>query len=241
MSRRVWHVGCAPDAVAAVAGQAETASAGRRRDVLDRPAEQLESGRVELVAPRPDALRPREPAIEPRSAESASRDMRMRSAISSTRSSVLGLAEQRRDDLDARRPGELERLEHVLRAAVVGADETDARAGRQTGDLVDELEVAGSDEHRDDRHAAGGEHLALVGVEGRRRDEVVVEALESLGHVVDQRALGLDHAREGVDQPLGVVAGVGVRALREEHADERSRGACAPWRRRTSRQRPRRR
>ncbi len=93
--------------------------------------------------------------------------------------------------------------------------------GWQARDLVDELEVAGTDEHRDDRHPAGGEHLGLVGVERRRRDEVVVEAVEPFGQVVDQRALGLDHAGERVDQPLGVVARVGVRALGEEDADER--------------------
>ena len=50
-----------------------------------------------------------------------------------------------------------------------------------------------------------------------------MEALEPLGQVVEQRALGLDHARELVDQPLRVVAGVGVGALGEQHPDERAR------------------
>ena len=63
---------------------------------------------------------------------------------------------------------------------------------RQAGDLVDELDVAGPDEHRHDRDAAGGQDLGLVGVERRRRDQVVVEALEPLGQVVEERALGLD-------------------------------------------------
>ena len=50
-----------------------------------------------------------------------------------------------------------------------------------------------------------------------------MEPLEPLGQVVEQRALGLDEPRELVDQPLGVVAGVGVRAFGEEHPDEGSR------------------
>jgi hypothetical protein len=53
-----------------------------------------------------------------------------------------------------------------------------------------------------------------------------VEALEPVGQVVEQRALGLDHARELVDQALGVVAGVGVGAFGVEHAHERT-GALA--------------
>ena len=65
--------------------------------------------------------------------------------------------------------------------------------------------------------------LGLVGMERRRRDQVVVEALEALGQVVEERPLGFDEARELVAQPLGVVAGVGVGALGEEHPDERPR------------------
>ena len=93
---------------------------------------------------------------------------------------------------------------------------------RQPGDLVDELDVAGADEHRHDRDATGRQRLCLVGVERRRGHEVVVEALEPVGQVVEQRALGLDQPGELVDQPLGVVAGVGVRALGEEDPDERT-------------------
>ena len=88
---------------------------------------------------------------------------------------------------------------------------------------MDHLEVARSDEHRDDRHAAGDERLGLVGVERRRRDQVVVEPFEAIRQVVEKGALGLDHAREGIDEALGVVAGVGVRALGEEDVDERPR------------------
>ena len=88
---------------------------------------------------------------------------------------------------------------------------------------MDELEVARPDEHRDDRQPTRGEHLRLVGMEGRGRDEVVVELVETLGQVVDQRALGFDHAGERVDQPLGVVAGVGAGAFGEEDPDEGSR------------------
>ena len=59
-------------------------------------------------------------------------------------------------------------------------------------------------------------------MERRRGNEVVVELVEALRDVIDERALGLDHAREGVDQPLGVVARVGARALGEEDADQRA-------------------
>ena len=47
---------------------------------------------------------------------------------------------------------------------------------RQPRDLMDELDVAGPDQHRHDRDAAGHQDLGLVGVERRRRHEVVVEA-----------------------------------------------------------------
>ena len=91
---------------------------------------------------------------------------------------------------------------------------------RQSGDLMDELDVARPDQHRDDRHASGDQGLGLVGMERRRRDEVVVEPVEPLGQVVEERAFGFDHAGELVDQPLGVVAGVGAGALGEQDADE---------------------
>ena len=67
------------------------------------------------------------------------------------------------------------------------------------------------------------ERLGLVGVERRRGDEVVVEPVEPVGQVVEQRALDLDPAVERDAEPLGVVAGVGVRALGEEDLDERTR------------------
>ena len=90
---------------------------------------------------------------------------------------------------------------------------------------MDELHVARPDDHRDDRDAAGGEGLRLVGVERRRRDEVVVEPFQPVGQVVEQRALDLDDPRELGHQALGVIAGVRVRALGEQHPDEGSRPA----------------
>jgi hypothetical protein len=56
-------------------------------------------------------------------------------------------------------------------------------------------------------------------VERRRRDEVVVKSLEALRDLVEERALGLDRARELVVQSFGVVARVGGGALREEDMD----------------------
>ena len=93
----------------------------------------------------------------------------------------------------------------------------------QTRDLVDELDVAGPDQHGHDRDATGDQDLRLVGMEGRGRHDVVVEALEAIGQVVEQRPLGFDQPRELVAQPLGVEAGVGVGAFGVEHPDERSR------------------
>ena len=49
-----------------------------------------------------------------------------------------------------------------------------------------------------------------------------MEPVEPLGQVVDERALGLDHAGERVDEALGVVAGVGAGAFGEQDPDERS-------------------
>ena len=50
-----------------------------------------------------------------------------------------------------------------------------------------------------------------------------MEPIEPLGHVVDEGPLDLDEAREGVNETLGIVAGVGAGALGEEDADERAR------------------
>ena len=121
------------------------------------------------------------------------------------------------------RPRQRQRVADVVGAATGRADEPDPRAVRQTGDLMDELDVAGPDQHGHDRDATGGQHLGLVGMECRGRHQVVVEALEPLGQIVEERPLHFDDARELVAQPLRVVAGVGVGALGEEHPDERPR------------------
>ena len=55
-----------------------------------------------------------------------------------------------------------------------------------------------------------------------------MEPVEAVGEVVEQRALGLDQVRRTPCQALGVVAGVGVRALGEEDLDLGARAACAP-------------
>ena len=116
----------------------------------------------------------------------------MTSAVRSTSCEGVGVADERRDDLDAVRPRQRERVADVVGAATGRADEPDPRAVGQTGDLMDELDVAGPDQHGHDRDATGGQHLGLVGMERRRRHEVVVEALEPLGQVVEERPLGLD-------------------------------------------------
>ena len=123
----------------------------------------------------------------------------------------------------SRRPGDVQRLADVVRSTLGGADEPDPRAAWQPGDLVDEFDVARTDDHRHDRDPAGDQRLGLLAVERRGRDEVVVEPVEALGQVVEERAFGLDQARELVDEPLGIEARVGVGALGVQDADERSR------------------
>ena len=81
---------------------------------------------------------------------------------------------------------------------------------------MDEVHVARADDHRDDRHPAADERLGLIGVERRRGDEVVVEPVQALGQLVEQRTLGHRDLREGGRDPLGVVGRVGVGALREQ-------------------------
>ena len=129
---------------------------------------------------------------------------------------------RRRHDLHAGGPGQAQRRGDVVGADGRGADEPDPGARRQCRDLVDEVEVAGADQHRHDRHPAGRPGLRLVGVERRRRDQVVVEALEPLVDLLEERALGVDRPREGLGDPLGVVAGVGLRAFGEQDLDERA-------------------
>ena len=195
--------------------------AARGDDVLDRAAEQLEPGRVELVRPAPDPLGPLEPAFQAVGDRLAGQEDDVGRAVDQVELPVA--VDRRRQQLDAGRPRQGERLAHVLGAALRRADQADARARRETGDLVDELHVARPDEHGHDRHAAVDERLGLVGVERRRRDEVVVEPLEPIGQVVEERPLDVDQLAEGLDQTLGVVAGVGVRALGEEDLDLGSR------------------
>ena len=60
-------------------------------------------------------------------------------------------------------------------------------------------------------------------MERGRGDQVVVEPIEPIGQIVDERALDLDQVRERVDQSLGVIAGVRARALGEQDADQRTR------------------
>ena len=192
-----------------------------RGDVLDGAAEQLQPGRVELVGPRADPFGPAEPTVEAGGQRFARHQDQVGGRIDLLER--VGLGRQRGHDLDPGRAGQAQDVEHVVRATLRRADEAHPRARLQAGDLVDELEVARTDEHRDDRDPAGGQHLGLVGMERRRRDEVVVEAIETFRHVVDEGALDLDEAREGIDQSLGVVAGVGAGALGEQDPDEWTR------------------
>ena len=125
----------------------------------------------------------------------ASRERRMRSAvrsISSSRRRRPSCADTARRRSCPTAPGS--RRCSPRRAPT--RRQPDPGPGLSAGDLVDELDVARPDEHRDDRHPAVDERLRLVGVEGRRGDEVVVEPVQPLGQLVEERALGLDQAGE---------------------------------------------
>ena len=158
------------------------ASARRRRtgrvDALERPAEELEARGVELVGPLAQPLRPVEARVEAQGHRLARQEDDVGLAVD-----LVELGLRVRDgghDLHALRAAQLQHLGDVLDAALGAADEPHLGARRQGRDLVDELHVAGADDHRDHRHPAGDVGLGLVGVERRRRDEVVVVAVEAL-------------------------------------------------------------
>ena len=178
-----WHAGSAR-----VRPRAPPSVARRRRARWRAAAARARTGRTRRSTAGPGPRR--EPAIEPGRERLARHEDQVGGLVDDVER--VRLADERRHDLDAGRAGQAQDVEHVVRAALRGADEADPRARLEAGDLVDELEVARADQHRDDRDPAGGQHLALVGVERGRRDEVVVEAVEPVGQVVDERALGLD-------------------------------------------------
>ena len=160
-----------------------------RDDVVDRATEQLEARRIELVRPRPDPLRRATAAAPARRQRLARHEDHVGGLVDEASRPVRRSAPARSRCRSPRRAGA---SRACCRRRARSRRRAHARTGRQPGDLVDELEVARAHEHRDDRDTAGGQDLALVGVERRRRDEVVVEPVEPLGHVVDERALRLD-------------------------------------------------
>ena len=200
-----------------------------RLGMLDRPAEQLQTRRVELVEPLADPLRAGEPLVEAEGQRLARQEDEVGLALDDR--DRVRVADGGRDDLHPGRARQPERLGDVVGPDGRGAHEPDPGAGRQRRDLVDEGHVARPDEHRHDRDPAGREGLGLVGVEGGRRDEVVMEPVEPLDDLIEERALGFDHPGEGLGDPLGVVGGVGLRALGEEDPDEGSRAASLGRRR----------
>ncbi len=95
----------------------------------------------------------------------------------------------------------------------------------QRPDLVEELGVRRGGHQGDDGRPAGDELHRLVGVERGRRHEVVVVALQALHDPVDERAVGLGDPVERLADPLRGAAGVGRRALDEQHVHEGPRAA----------------
>ena len=188
---------------------------------LDRAPQQLEARRVELVAPLAEAIRPLESGLEPQRHRLAGEQDQVRLLVHLLELRLrLGHG---RDDLHARGAGELQDLGDVLHAALRPADDAHLRPRRQRADLVDERHVAGAHEHRHDRHAPGDVRLRLVRVEGRGRDQVVVEAVEAVREVVEEDRDDLDPLGERLGDPLRVHVRVRRGALGEEHADVRPR------------------
>ncbi len=129
---------------------------------------------------------------------------------------------RRADDLDAGRSGQAKCFGDAGRPARGTADDRDPVARAQRRDLRRQLDHAGSLEHGHERPAAGHDGEEFVGVEGRRRDQVVVESIEAVADLLDEGALGLRFARKRLVDPLGIVGGVGPGAFGEQDPDERT-------------------
>ena len=189
---------------------------------------------------RPDALGPVERASRGRSrSPRATAGSRRRS----DRSVEIAVAVDRRRQRARRRSCPTAPASRAMFSAPRSEAQTSPtrEPAGSAGDLVDELEVARPDEHRDDRHAPVDERLRLVGMERRGRDEVVVEPVEPLGQVVEKRALD-------VDQVAGTRRRAAPRRSRRRRSCIRRTGpgpagpaASARSRRRMSPRRPRRR
>ena len=207
--------------------------------MLDGAAQQLEPGRVEVVASTAGCARAARTRVEARGERLARHQDEVGRPIDHARGPPV--ARSSAETISTPVLPAIASVSRMLSAPRSEAQTSPTREpfGRPAISWTSST-YARPDEHGHDRDAAGDEGLGLVGVERRRRHEVVVEALEALGQVVEERAFGLDETGEFVDQPLRVVAGVGVGALGEQHADERARAACARWRRRTWRRRARR-
>ena len=202
MSRRVWHVrgtagrGQPRPTISASAGATASGAAGRPRARSMRRRSSSPAG-SNSYDQRADALGPAEPRVEP----VRDRLARQQDDVGRPVDQVEIAARRRSSPTRARRrscpTGPASRRCSRRRASEAQTSPTREPDGRR-GDLVDELEVARPDEHRDDRHPAVDERLGLVGVERRRGDEVVVEPVEPLGQVVEQRALDVDQVGERV-------------------------------------------
>ena len=123
--------------------------------VLDGAPQQLEARRVELVASTAGSGPRRASAVEP-GGQRLARHQDEVGRLGRRPSAASVVADERRHDLDARRPGQLAASRGCCPTPRSEAQTRPTREpARQPGDLVDELDVAGPDEHRHDRDAAG--------------------------------------------------------------------------------------
>ena len=113
-----------------------------RDDVLDGPAQQLQTGRVELVRPRADALRVGERARRGPRLGLARQQDQVRRAVDEGRAPRRSRSTPRRS---RRRSCPTSASVSTMLSVPRSDAQTrpDPRAARQAGDLVDDLEVAG--------------------------------------------------------------------------------------------------
>ncbi len=208
--------------------------------VLDRAAQELEPGRVELVR---STARTRSGRSNRASSPCGDRLARQQDEVRGPVDQGELARHRRSSPTRSRRPVA---PDSASVSAMFSVPRSDAQTsptrepGGSAGDLVDELHVARPDEHRDDRHAAATQRLGLVGVERRRRDEVVVEPVEP---VAGARRAARPRPRSGP----GTLRRAAPRRSRRRRSCTRrtargpaARAACARSRRRTWPRRPRR-
>ena len=183
-----------------------------------RTAQQLERGGIEFVRPPSDALGALGPVAQPLGDRFARQQDQVGGAVHERQ--VLATLQRRGHELDVGHPASRSvsamfstpRDDAQIRpSAIPGAAPSPRAPGPR------------SRAPRASRRPAPGRRRmpALPRLERGRRDEVVVEAVEPVRKIVEQRPFGLDPVGEGLDDAFRIESRVGFGALREQHADQR--------------------